>query len=358
MTALYIVFAVLMFGVLIAVHEFGHFFTAKLLGVKVNEFAIGMGPAIFKKQKGETLYALRVFPIGGFCSMEGEDEVTGDPRAFTAQKVWKRFIILAAGSAMNFIVGVIIILIIYSSAKGFYSPVITEFMDGFPLEGEEGLMVGDRILSIDGERIYMYSDLSMFFPRGNGENFDLVIKRDGKKIKLDDFPMQLKEYEYQGKTALHYGLVFATEKATFGAKLKNSFLNSIDFVRLVRVSLADLIDGRAGMKDLSGPIGIVGYMTQMGEESSNTREAIENLFYFAALIAINLAVMNLLPLPALDGGRIFFMLVTWVVEKLIRRKINPKYEGYIHAAGLVLFMALMVFVAYSDIARLITGKGA
>jgi len=358
MIALYIIFAVLMFGVLIAVHEFGHFFTAKLLGVKVNEFAIGMGPAILKKQKGETLYALRAFPIGGFCSMEGEDEVTGDPRAFTAQKVWKRFIILAAGSVMNFITGLIIILVIYSSAKGFYTPVITDFMDGFPLEGEEGLMVGDRIVSIDGERILMYSDLSMFLSRGNGEDFDLVIKRDGKKIVLDDFPMQLKEYTYEGQTAPRYGLIFGTEKATFANKLKNSFLNSIDFVRLVKVSLVDLIGGRAGVKDMAGPIGIVGYMTQMGEESSNTKEALENLFYFAALIAINLAVMNLLPLPALDGGRIFFMLVTWVVEKVIRRRINPKYEGYIHAAGLVLFMALMVFVAYSDIVRLITGKGA
>ena len=349
MIALYIIFAVLMFGVLIAVHEFGHFFTAKLLGVKVNEFAIGMGPAIFKKQKGETQYSLRAFPIGGFCSMEGEDEVTGDPRAFTAQKVWKRFIILAAGSVMNFLTGLIIILVIYSSARGFYAPVIEGFMDGFPLEGEDGLMVGDRIVSIDGEPIFMYSDLSMFLSRGNGEDFDLVIKRDGKKIKLDDFPLKLREYEHEGQTALRYGLIFGTEEATFGNKLKNSFLNSIDFVRLVKVSLVDLFSGRAGMKDMAGPIGIVGYMTQMGEESSNVSEALENLFYFAALIAINLAVMNLLPLPALDGGRIFFMLVTWVVEKIIRKKINPKYEGYIHGAGMLLLLGLMAVILFKDI---------
>ena len=142
---MYIILAIIFFGVLIAIHEFGHFSAAKLLGVKVNEFAIGMGPAIFKKRRGETLYSLRCLPIGGYCAMEGEDEDTGDPRSFTVQPGWKKFIILVAGSFMNFLLGLLIVLIIYSSAAGFYSPVISGFVDGCPYEGENALQVGDEI---------------------------------------------------------------------------------------------------------------------------------------------------------------------------------------------------------------------
>ncbi|MBR2521172.1 MAG: site-2 protease family protein [Oscillospiraceae bacterium] len=354
----YIICAIVMFGVLIAVHEFGHFWTAKVLGVKVNEFSIGMGPQLLKKQRGETMYSLRAFPVGGFCAMEGEDEETGDPRAFTAQKIWKRIIILVAGSAMNFLLGLIIICVIYSSAEGFYTPVIGELFEGFPLEGENGLMVGDRIVSIDSEHVWMYSDISLLLSRGVQGDFDIVIERGGEKLELEHFPLTLKEYEIDGQTVQRYGLVFDVTEATLGAKLKYSLCNSFDFVRLVRMSLFDLITGKARVKDLSGPVGIVGYMTQVGTQSETAKDAAENVAYFAALVAVNLAVMNMLPLPALDGGRIFFMLVTWVIEKLIRRRIDPKYEGYIHMAGLVLFLLLMVVVTYSDIVRLISGNGA
>lgn len=352
---LYIIIAVLLFGFLIAIHEFGHFITAKAFGVRVNEFAIGMGPAIFSKQKGETLYALRVFPVGGYCAMEGEDEDSEDPRAFGAQKAWKRLIILAAGAFMNFVAGLVLILLLFSRAQAFTTPVLTGFMDGFPLEGEQGLMAGDRIVSINGERIYLYNDVTMFLGRGSGEPYDIVVERNGERITLNDLPLELREYTVDGQTVTRYGLYFAIEEATVGAKLRNSWYNAIDFVRLVRISLTDLIAGNAGLKDLTGPVGIVDTITEVGSQSATLGIALENILYFGALIAVNLAVMNLLPLPALDGGRIFFLLINGVWMLLFRRRIDPKYESYVHVAGLVVLLGLMAVVTFNDLVRIFGG---
>lgn len=351
---LYIIIAVLLFGFLVAIHEFGHFITAKLFGVRVNEFAIGMGPAIFSRQKGETLYALRLFPVGGFCAMEGEDEDSDDPRAFGSQKAWKRLIILSAGAFMNFVAGLLLILLLYSGNQTFPTMVIAGFMDGFALEGEHGLMVGDRIVSIDGERTYLYNDVTLFLSRA-GDTVDLVIERDGKLITLEDISLTPQEYIVHGQTVTRYGLYFATEKATLGAKLRNSWYNAIDFVRLVRISLTDLITGAAGVKDLTGPVGIVDTITEVGSQSPTMRIALENILYFGALIAVNLAVMNLLPLPALDGGRIFFLLLNSLWMLVFRRRIDPKYESYVHVAGLVALLALMAVVTFNDLARIFGG---
>lgn len=352
---LYIIIAILLFGFLIAIHEFGHFATAKLLGVRVNEFAIGMGPVLLSRQKGETLYSLRAFPVGGFCAMEGEDEDSEDPSAFSSQKIWKKAIILVAGAFMNFLAGLALILILFSGAQYFSTPVISGFMDGFPLEGENGLMAGDRIVSINGERIYLYNDVTLFLSRSNGETVDLVIQRDGERIELDDFPLQPREYTVDGQQVYMYGLYFASEEATLGAKLRNTWYNAIDFVRLVRLSLGDLISGSAGIQDLTGPVGIVDMVTQVGSQSESLAIAVENILYLGALIAVNLAVVNLLPLPALDGGRIFFLLINGIWGLLTHRRIDPKYEGYVHFAGLMALMLLMVVVAYNDIVRIFGG---
>lgn len=352
---LYIIIAVLLFGFLIAIHEFGHFITAKAFGVRVNEFAIGMGPAIFSRQRGETLYALRVFPVGGYCAMEGEDDDSDDPRAFGAQKGWKRLVILAAGAVMNFLAGLALILLLFSGAQAFTTPVISGFMDGFPLEGEQGLMAGDRIVSINGERIYLYNDVTLFLSRGSGKPYDIVVERDGRRVVLNELPLELREYTVDGQTVTRYGLYFSAEEATIGAKLRNSWYNAIDFVRLVRISLTDLVSGNAGLKDMTGPVGIVDTITQVGAQSASVRIALENILYFGALIAVNLAVMNLLPLPALDGGRIFFLIINGVWALLFRKKIDPKYESYVHVAGLVALLALMAVVTFNDLARIFGG---
>lgn len=352
---LYIIIAILLFGFLVAIHEFGHFITAKAFGVRVNEFAVGMGPALFKRQWGETLYALRLLPVGGYCAMEGEDDDSEDPRAFGKQAAWKRLIILSAGSMMNFLAGLALILILFAGAEQFSTPRIAGFMDGFPLEGKQGLMAGDRIVSINGERIYLYSDVTLFLGRGNGEPYDLVVERNGKEVVLDDVPLELREYSENGQTVTRYGLYFAAEDATVWVKLKNSWYNAIDFVRLVRLSLTDLFTGAAGVKDLTGPVGIVDTITQVGNQSQSVGIAMENILYFGAMIAVNLAVMNMLPLPALDGGRVFFLLVNSLWYLLFRRRINPKYESFIHVAGLVALLGLMVYVTFNDLVRIFGG---
>ena len=343
-----------MFGVLIAVHELGHFMAAKACGVRVNEFSIGMGPALWKKQKGETQYSLRLFPVGGFCAMEGEEEDSDDPTALNNQGFWAKLLIFAAGAAMNFIAGLLIILVLYADAQAFYVPVVAGFADGCPLESADGLQEGDRLLRIDGEKVYVYSDISLLMGLNKTGAFDLQIERNGEVITLRDFTMERREYTDQnGKAYTGYGLYFGAEEATLGRKLSYSWNNAMDFARLVRLSLQMLVTGQAGVKDLSGPVGIVSTMTQVGEQAATTRAAGENIAYLAALIAVNLAVMNLLPLPALDGGKIFFLVINAVSMQLFKKQIPAKYENYIHFAGLILLLALMAVITFSDVWKLI-----
>ena len=350
----YILAAILVFGVLIAVHELGHFMAAKACGVRVNEFSIGMGPALWKKQKGETQYSLRLFPVGGFCAMEGEEEDSDDPTALNNQGFWAKLLIFAAGAAMNFIAGLLIILVLYADAQAFYVPVVAGFADGCPLESADGLQEDDRLLRIDGEKVYVYSDISLLMGLNKTGAFDLQIERNGEVITLRDFTMERREYTDQnGKAYTGYGLYFGAEEATLGRKLSYSWNNAMDFARLVRLSLQMLVTGQAGVKDLSGPVGIVSTMTQVGEQAATTRAAVENIAYLAALIAVNLAVMNLLPLPALDGGKIFFLVINAVSMQLFKKQIPAKYENYIHFAGLILLLALMAVITFSDVWKLI-----
>ena len=350
----YILAAILVFGVLIAVHELGHFMAAKACGVRVNEFSIGMGPALWKKQKGETQYSLRLFPVGGFCAMEGEEEDSDDPTALNNQGFWAKLLIFAAGAAMNFIAGLLIILVLYADAQAFYVPVVAGFADGCPLESADGLQEGDRLLRIDGEKVYVYSDISLLMGLNKTGAFDLQIERNGEVITLRDFTMERREYTDQnGKAYTGYGLYFGAEEATLGRKLSYSWNNAMDFARLVRLSLQMLVTGQAGVKDLSGPVGIVSTMTQVGEQAATTRAAVENIAYLAALIAVNLAVMNLLPLSALDGGKIFFLVINAVSMQLFKKQIPAKYENYIHFAGLILLLALMAVITFSDVWKLI-----
>ncbi|MCI7510986.1 MAG: site-2 protease family protein [Firmicutes bacterium] len=351
---MYIIIAIIIFGILIAIHEFGHFTAAKLCGVKVEEFAIGMGPALFKKQKGETVYALRILPIGGFCAMAGEDEESDDPRAFTNQGFWKKFVILCAGSFMNLVLGIVLILIMYAGAQAFVTPTIDHFMDGCPYEGAEAMQAGDTFYSIDGQRIYLVSDVSSFLMRGDGV-YDIVMLRDGEKIELKDFALTTKTYAEYANEGPKYGFVFGYTEATFGTKLEYTWNTTLEFSRLVWLGLGDLINGKVGLKDMSGPVGIVDMMNEVGQQAESAKAAADNLLYISAFIAVNLAIMNMLPIPALDGGRVFLMIVTVIIEAVSRKKLDPKYEGYIHLGGMVLLLGLMALVMYNDIAKLITG---
>ena len=350
MTLAYVLFGILIFGVLIAIHEFGHFTAAKLCGVKVNEFAVGMGPAIWKKQKGETLYALRCIPLGGYCAMEGENGDSEDPRAFTAQAWWKRLIILCAGSFNNFVLGLVIIFCLYLGAGAFLAPVIHDFTEGCPYQGEDKLQVGDRFVRIDGRRVHQYYDVGDFLREGDGV-YDLVLKRDGKTVRLKDFSMTPRLYE--GEETERFGFNLGYEKATFATRLANTWDTAMEFSRMVWSGLRMLFSGEVGLRDMSGPVGIVDLMAETGEKAESVSDGIYDILFLGAFIAVNLAIMNMLPIPALDGGRVFLLLVTSLVEAVSGKQLNPKYEAYVHAAGMVLLLGLMGIIMLQDIVKII-----
>ena len=348
----YILAAILVFGVLIAVHELGHFLAAKACGVRVNEFSIGMGPLLFHRTKGETEYSLRLLPIGGYCMMEGEEEESDDPAALENKNFFQKLFIFAAGAGMNFVTGLLIILLLFADAAAFYTPVISGLAPEFETN-ETTLMEGDRFHAINGERIYLYSDVSLFLDRGFGEPYDITVLRDGEKVVLEDVELKYGEVtSYSGEKYQGFGFYFGYEEATFLNRISYSWYQAMDFVRLVRMSLVDLFTGGASINDLSGPVGIVSTMTEVGENAETVKDAVGDIAYLAALIAVNLSVMNLLPLPALDGGKILFLAVNSVSMLLFKKKVPPKCENYIHSAGLVLLLGLMVVVCFNDIMKL------
>lgn len=351
-----ILFAILLFSFLIFIHELGHFMAAKLSGVQVNEFSVFMGPALWKKQIGETLYSLRLIPIGGYCAMEGEDGTSDNPRSFDKAAWWKRLIILVAGAAMNFIVGLILLGIYFAPSEGFVVPVVSQIEQGCSLAENGGIRMGDRLLKVDGERIYSASDVDLLLTLNPGKTHDFVVRRDGEKVVLSNVPTEKREFsDGAGGTQLRYGFSFTAEKATFGSILSQVGNTAVDTVRMVRLSLQMLLTGKAGLKDVGGPVMIVDQMAQLAGASDTAYQAFMSLIYFGAFIAINLAVMNLLPIPALDGGRVACLLITLVIEKITGKKVDPKYEGYINGVGMMLLMALMAVIMFKDILFLFKG---
>lgn len=352
MTVVYIIIAIIIFGLLIAIHELGHFTAAKACGVRVSEFAIGMGPAIFKRQKGETLYALRALPIGGYCAMDEDEGESEDPRAFVNKPWWKRLIILVSGAGANFLAGVLVLMFIVPGSYLSEAPVITGIYDNSPYQGEEGIMVGDEFYKIDGKRVYNSSDVNLLLSRGSSEFRDLELIRDGERVVLEDFRFVPVEYEIDGETQMLYGFTRGVSQTGLGAAVKYSWYGALDFVRMVWMGLGDLVTGAVGLSDMSGPVGIVNLISDVGTSAETGSDAAFGILYLAAFIAVNLAVMNMLPIPALDGGRVFFLLINAFIEKILRKKLNPKYEAYIHTAGMVLLLGLMAVVMFSDIYKL------
>ena len=351
-----VLFAILVFSFLIFIHELGHFVAAKLSKVQVNEFSMFMGPALWKKQIGETLYAVRLIPVGGFCAMEGEDADTDNPRSFQKAAWWKRLIILVAGAAMNFLVGVVLMFIVYMPAQAVVEPVIASFEEFSTIDGAEGLQVGDRILEVDGEKIYVQSDFSLILSLNPGDYHDLVVQRSRQRISIPNFHMEKHAVTREdGSTQMLYGMNFTMQELTFGGKVRYAWYQCLDTVRMVRLSLQMIFTGQAGLSDMSGPVGIVQQMSDVADASPTALDALMNMLYFGAFIAINLAVMNLLPIPALDGGRIVGVLITTGVEAVTRKKIDPKYEGYLHGAGMIFLLGIMALVMFKDIFVLFRG---
>ena len=352
-----ILFAILLFSLLIFVHELGHFIAAKLSGVRVNEFSMFMGPAIFQWQKGETQYSIRCIPIGGFCAMEGEDEDTDDPRSFQKAAWWKRFLILIAGSVMNLLLGLLLMLIVYLPTKEYPLPTIDSFEDFSTVDGEHGLQVGDRILEIDGEDVYLQNDFSMLLALNPSVTHDVVVERNGKEVYLNNLRMETHTIlDEQGQEVQKYGINFAFDAdVSFGDKVKLAWFNCLDNARMVRLSLKMLITGEAGLKDMTGPVGIVKVMSDTASQSDGFLMALLNMLYFGAFLAINLGIMNLLPIPALDGGRVVGLFLTTIIEKITGKKLNSKVEGYIHGIGMLFLLGLMAIILFKDVFTIFKG---
>ena len=353
---MYILLAILMFSILIFVHELGHFVTAKLSGVQVNEFSMFMGPAIWKKQVGQTLYAIRCIPVGGYCAMEGEDGESDNPRSFGHAAWWKRLLILLAGAAMNFLFGIVIFAALYLPAEQVVAPVVTQFAECCTFNNENGLRLGDEILQIDGEKIYLNSDISTLLSLNTTGVHDLVILRDGQELRFEDFAMGHTHLNEAGEEYLHYGFGFGVAKeASVSDRIGLVWDVTMDNVRNIRLSLQMLIGGQAGLGDMTGVVGIVDLMSDTAAAAPTWQDAVLNMLYFCGFLAVNLAVMNLLPIPALDGGRAVCLLLTTGWEKLTKKKLDPKYEGYLHGAGMILLLVLMALITFKDIFNIFKG---
>ena len=336
------IIAVLVFVVLIIIHEFGHFIAAKICGVRVNEFAVGFGPKLFKKKFGETVYAVNLVPLGGYCAMEGEDESSTDERAFCHKGPLKRLFIVVNGAVFNLILGLIIVAITLIPSEKFSSTTVAKFTDT-AVSSQHGLEVGDEILSVDGRKIFSSYDLSYAFTGVEDGTVDMTVKRDGQKVELQNVKFQTeKENDISYVKVDFYVLGVEKTPLTF---ITQTFNTAIANCRVVWFSLIDLITGKYGLSAMSGPVGITAAIGSVAKEN------LFNILPIMALITINLGIFNLLPLPALDGGRILFILI----ELITRKPVPQKYEGLVHTVGLVLLLGLMLLITAKDIISLIVG---
>ncbi len=343
-----IVIAIIVFGLIIAIHEFGHFIAAKRSGVRVNEFAIGMGPRILKKQKGETTYSLRLFPIGGFCAMEGEDETSDDEHALNNKSVGKRLKIMAAGAIMNLLLGIVVVLVLTIMQPYIISMDVAHFEENSKSHAT-GLEIGDKIVEVNGLNIYSDMDLSYAIATDKDGIYNMTVKRDGKKVSLKN--VSLEKNTVNGKDNIVIDFKVTAEKKNVLNVVSSSFKKSFSIARLVWIPLVVFFPGIFKMSDLSGPVGIV---KMIGDNVSpapgqTIKDVIENLLNIVGFITINVGIMNLLPLPALDGGRIMFLLI----EAVRGKPVKPEHEGMVHLVGIVILMSLMVLITFNDIANII-----
>lgn len=341
MNFLYILLTLFTISVLALVHELGHYLTARAFGVGINEFAVGMGPKILSRRSSKTgiVYSLRLFPIGGFVSMVGEDEASDADDALNKKTVWQRMIITVAGSFMNILTGIVLMAVVVSMTPKLGSTTIAKFDDD-AISSAYGLCVGDEVVRVDGVRVHVAAELSYEVMHSATEPIDLVVRREGELITLEDveFPKVTSEGVLFGMPDF---FVLGEEK-TLGSVIKHSFWRSVSTVKMIWESLFDLVTGRYGFEAVSGPIGVAGAVTDAA------KSGLADFLYLVVVIAMNLGVFNLLPLPALDGGRLLFQTV-----ELIRRKpVKPEVEGYVHFVGIILLLFLMVLITFKDVVNL------
>lgn len=325
--------ALLVFGLLVVFHEFGHFGIAKLVGIKVHEFAIGMGPRILKVKGPETEYSIRIFPIGGYVKMEGEDEASKDERSFNNKPLWARILVIVAGPVMNFILAILLFAIIFY-AIGYPTTTIHTVTPGFPAE-RAGIKPGDKIVSIEGEKINNWDEVVKIINTSDEKALEMVLERNEMEQVVYVRPV-IKD----GTKQMIIGISPTIEKS-----FVHSIQTSFDRVIFVMEGMLDffvkLFGGKASAEDVVGPVGIIHLVGQAAKTN------IYNVLSLAALISVNLGIVNLLPIPALDGGRLVFLLV----EGLIGKPLDPEKEGFIHLTGFILLMGLMLFMVYKDIVR-------
>ncbi|MBR6807787.1 MAG: RIP metalloprotease RseP [Clostridia bacterium] len=347
MGVLYVILSIFIFGLLVFIHEGGHYFFARLFKVTIKEFAIGMGPKLLshKSKKSGIVYSLRVLPFGGFLSMAGEDEETDDPNAFNKKSPLKRIAITAAGAFVNLAVGLLAMVILVATLPVFGSTEVAEFVpyeeEGFISTEEQGLRVGDKITHINGTRVYTANELFYEIMRKGIEPVDITLDRDGETVVLSD--IKFKQITEQGTAFGDIDFMVKAEEKTFATTVKHAVTRSLNSIKMVYDSLYDLVTGRYSVESVSGPVGVTEALSDAAKSGA------PDLIYLAAFLSINLGVMNLLPLPALDGGRIVFQLV-----ELIRRKPVPvKVESMVNFIGLALLMLLMVVITCKDLVKLI-----
>lgn len=334
--------AILLFLILIIIHEFGHFIAAKLLGVRVNEFAVGFGPKLLKWGKGETKYSVNLIPLGGYCAMEGEDQTSGDERAFCNKKPWRRFLIVVMGAVFNLLLGLILVGITLIPQKRFTTTTVDSFHEN-AVSVQHGLQEGDKITHVDGRKIFTTYDLSYAFSNIDDNSIDITVIRDGKKTELEN--VKFKSEEIEDINYLTVDFYVKGKDKTFLSFISHTFETAVSNCAVVYRSLFDLITGRYGIRAVSGPVGVTVAISNVAKQSLNA------LIQIMALITINLGLFNLLPLPALDGGRLVFILF----EMIFKKTVPQKYESVIHAVGFMLLIGLMLLVTFKDIWMLIAG---
>ncbi len=350
-----IVIAIIVFGVIVLIHEIGHYIAARKCGILVEEFAIGMGPKLWGTQRGDTLFSIRLFPIGGFCKLLGDEVASSDSRAFSNKPLSSRIIVILSGVILNFVLAYVIFTLL-SSFGGFALPVVKETIEGYPAE-TAGLRPGDRIYKINGTKINIYEDLSFVLGESKGSAVDVVVKRGKQLINLNIVPVK----DESGSYLIGFTCEFATgsfskkvetfQQAGLLETLANGFYKILFYIKVIVLSVVRLFTLNLSVKDMSGPIGIVQMIGTTYNETAKESMllAIANMVNLMGLLSANLAVFNLLPLPALDGGRLVFL----IIEGLRGKPVPPEKEGTIHFVGFVLLMLLAVFVAYNDIMKII-----